>query len=156
MLGRVSAELYVSSSANDTDFVVTLDDVRPSGLLRKQSSFLVRYGAIRMRWRDSDTHVNEPLVAGDVYKVEIDMGNTAFIFEKGHRIRLSVSSAAAPYYSANTNTGQPDLITKVTPVVAANSIFFGGSHASSVTLPVVALSQLPPNEHFATVMAEFE
>ncbi len=39
LVGKVSADLVVSSSSNDTDFHVSLNDVTPDG-----KSMLVRYG----------------------------------------------------------------------------------------------------------------
>merc|ERR1719159_1913717 len=48
--GDLSAQLFVGSSAKDTDFFVTVEDLGPN----KQKSMLVRYGMTRMRWRDGD------------------------------------------------------------------------------------------------------
>jgi hypothetical protein len=147
VVGEVVAELYVASSARDTDFFVTIDDVHPRVVL-KESSFLVRYGAIRMRWRDSDSTESKPLVSGQVYKVRISMGYTAYIFEKGHRFRVSVSSAASPYINPNSNTGTFEPFEKVTPVLAQNLVHFGGAVASAVFLPVVRMEDLPRNQYF--------
>lgn len=46
VVGQIFATLFVSSSAKDTDFVVTISDLGP------RKSMLVRYGALRMRWRE--------------------------------------------------------------------------------------------------------
>merc|ERR1712170_103370 len=48
--GELTAQLFVASSAKDTDFFVTVEDLAPN----KQKSMLVRYGMARMRWRDGD------------------------------------------------------------------------------------------------------
>merc|ERR1711988_1437575 len=42
VVGQIFATLFVSSSAKDTDFVVTISDLGP------RKSMLVRYGAVRM------------------------------------------------------------------------------------------------------------
>merc|ERR1712160_63219 len=47
IVGNIRARLFVSSSAKDTDFVVTVSD------LSNGTSYLVRFGIQRMRWRDS-------------------------------------------------------------------------------------------------------
>ena len=49
-----------------------------------------------------------------------------------------------------------ELAHKVTPVVARNTVFFGGKHPSSVSLNTVPLSSLPPNKHFGEVMTQLE
>jgi len=98
VVGHIQARLFVSSSAVDTDFVVTVSD------LSGGKSMLVRYGAVRMRWREGEEHPSTPLVPGEVYAVDVDLDHTAYIFAKGHRLRVAISSAAYPYYDANTNT----------------------------------------------------
>mmetsp|Transcript_56821 Transcript_56821/g.166306 ORF Transcript_56821/g.166306 Transcript_56821/m.166306 type:complete len:635 (-) Transcript_56821:32-1936(-) len=151
VVGRISARLFVSSSAKDTDFVVTLSDLTP-GFLRSplgKKSMLVRYGAIRMRWRSGDTNQSAPLSPGNIYEVEIDLMTVAYIFPKGHRIRVAVSSAAAPYYNPNSNTGKFGLNQKEDePVPAMNVIHFAPAYPSSITLPVVSKSAIPPNVGF--------
>merc|ERR1712070_955638 len=69
IVGELSAELFVSSSAKDTDFFVTVEDLEP----KKQKSMLVRYGMARMRWRDGDVTMSPPLQADKVYRVSIDL-----------------------------------------------------------------------------------
>merc|ERR1712190_168004 len=102
VVGAVSATLFTNSSAVDTDFFVTIEDLHADGT----KSMLVRYGIQRMRWRESDVTRSEPLISGKVYEVNVKLGYTAYVFPKGHRIRASVSSAASPYYDATTNTGK--------------------------------------------------
>lgn len=43
VVGNISVRLHVTSNASDTDFFVTIDDLRPKGLIHNQSSTLVRY-----------------------------------------------------------------------------------------------------------------
>merc|ERR1719436_17844 len=99
---------------------------------------LVRYGALRMRWRGSDSDVAAPLSAGQVYPVVIDLMSVAYVFPKGHKIRVAVSSSAAPHYNPNYNTGKfaPAHKSSVA-VVARNTIHFGPRYPSSIALPVV-------------------
>merc|ERR1712194_198005 len=70
VVGRIAAKLFVSSSANDTDFVVTLSDITPGwfGSSIRMKSMLVRFGAVRMRWRDSDS-VQTSMIPNQVYEV---------------------------------------------------------------------------------------
>lgn len=145
VVGAVSARLFVSSSAADTDFVVTLSDLSPG----KTRSMLLRYQISRMRWRESASVKSPPLVAGKIYQVDLLLDSTAYIFPKGHSVRIAVSSAASPYYNPTSNTGANDMLDKVTPVVARNVVHFGPQHGSHVSLPVVTLGQIPRNKRFA-------
>jgi len=142
VVGNIKAKIFVSSSAKDTDFVVTVSDLSSAG------SYLVRYGAQRMRWRDSSKDQSEALVTGSIYEIDIDMHHTAYVFPKGHSVRVSVSSAAYPYFSANSNSGKMDLMEDVDVVVAHNAISFSKDLPSHVSLPVVLKSLVAPNYNF--------
>jgi len=150
VVGKITAKLFVSSSAKDTDFVVTVAD------LGKKKSMLVRYGAVRMRWRNGGTgnymKPNAPLMNGTVYEIDIDLFETAYVFAKGHRVRVSISSAAYPYYDANPNTGSPESQgvppSKFQPISATNAIHMGPQYPSRISLPVVKISDVPRNYKF--------
>jgi putative CocE/NonD family hydrolase len=151
VVGQIFATLFVSSSAKDTDFVVTISDLGP------RKSMLVRYGAVRMRWRSGGAKGNylepsTPLVNGTVYKVEVDLWSTAYIFPKGHRVRVAISSAASPYYHANPNTGSPESASvapsKFKPVAASNIVHFAPEYPSRISLPTVKLEDIPRNPKF--------
>jgi hypothetical protein len=144
IVGQIKAKLFVSSSANDTDFVVTVSDVY------KNKSMLVRFGAMRMRWKTSLEQQDPPMEAGQVYEVDIDLAETAYIFARGHTIRVAISSAAFPYYDANPNTGSP-LSAVSTPMPAENTIHMGAQYPSRVLLPVVSLRDIPRNPHFGPI-----
>lgn len=149
IVGKLSAKLYVSSSAKDTDFFVTVEDFAPD----TQKSILVRYGMIRMRWRDSDLTTSPPLEADQVYPVEIDLWASAYIFPTGHSVRVSVSSAAYPYYSLTSNTGNGLYAADDVPIAATNAVHFSTDYPSSVSLPVVPASAIPENPDFDPVVA---
>jgi len=136
IVGRIEAKLSVSSDAKDTDFVITISDVSPDG-----KSMMLTHGAQRMRWRDGDETKSPEMTEGSVYSIDVVTDTTAYIFPKGHRVRISVASAASPYYEANSNTGS---FHSKDVVVAHNAV-----HASSsVTFPVVDMSDIPENPHF--------
>lgn len=143
VVGNIRARLFVSSTANDTDFFVTVSD------LSATASSLVRFGVRRMRWRNSEREQSPPLRPGEVYEVDVDLQHTAYVFPRGHRVRVAVSSAAAPYYNPNSNTGRSELVEDVSPVVAHNTLHFAMDRPSRVVLPVVAFADIPENPHFA-------
>jgi len=146
VVGRLSAKVFFSSDAKDADVVVTVSDVAPG--LFGSKAMLVRYGVQRLRWRDTDTKQSPPLVKDQVYEVDLDLLTTAYIFPKGHHIRVTVASAAAPFWSANTNTGEP-VAANATGVKANNKIHLAPEYPSQVVLPVVDMKDIPENPHFA-------
>ena len=84
--GPVIVTLYASSTAPDTDFTATLCDVFPDG-----RAISITEGIIRARTRESGTN-NDPafLEPGEVYRFDIDLWETSWVFKPGHRIRLDV------------------------------------------------------------------
>eukprot|EP00929_Paragymnodinium_shiwhaense_P120856 TRINITY_DN9291_c0_g1_i1.p1 TRINITY_DN9291_c0_g1~~TRINITY_DN9291_c0_g1_i1.p1 ORF type:complete len:638 (-),score=131.00 TRINITY_DN9291_c0_g1_i1:197-2110(-) len=152
IVGHVTAQLFVGSSANDTDFIVTVSDYMPGafGSSVGEKSHLVRHGAVRMRWRgSSDTKTADPMKPGEIYKIDVDLTRVAYIFPKGNKVRISVSSAAEGLYNVNYNLGRnvfrDDKTTK--PVVSRNTVYFSKDHPSHITLPVVKIADIPPNPH---------
>jgi putative CocE/NonD family hydrolase len=123
--GRIYAKLYVSSDCADTDFTVKLTDVYPDG-----RSMLVTDGILRAALRNSFERI-EPLEAGEVYELSVDLWSTSLVFNKGHRICLAVSSSNAPRFEPNPNTIDGD-----TPRVAANTLHLSREHPSHILLPI--------------------
>merc|ERR1719201_2966637 len=99
-----------------------------------------------MRWRDGTRNQSEALVSGQIYEIDIDLSYTAYVFPKGHTVRVSVSSAAYPYYSANSNSGSQDLEGGVPLVAARNTVYFSPTRQSQVVFPVVAYADIPKNK----------
>jgi len=131
--GPVKARLFVSSDCADTDFTVKLTDVYPDG-----RSMLITDGIIRMRNRNGYDHWDF-MNPGEVYEVEIDLWSTAYLFNEGHKIRVSVSSSNAPRFLPNPNT-KDGWMKNDTYIIAENSVFVGKNHPSQIILPVVTLS----------------
>lgn len=154
VVGRIKATLFVSSSAVDTDFVVTVEDVCKETLVC-DSSMLVRYGMQRMRWREGPSAQSAALVADQVYEITVDLWTTAYIFPKEHRIRVTVASAAYPYYDANPNTGDRLNATVPSPVAAQNTVHFAPQFPSRLTLPVASMDDLVENKEFGPTLPVF-
>jgi putative CocE/NonD family hydrolase len=128
--GPISADLYCSSSALDTDFTVKLVDVDRAGFARNVSD-----GILRMRYRNSPEH-QEMLQPGAIYKIHIEMNATSNVFLAGHRLRVEVSSSNFPRFDRNLNTGQDQGHSKMM-ARADNIIYHDREHPSAVILPVV-------------------
>ena len=105
--GPIPVELYVSSTAPDTDFTIKLVDVHPDG-----KAYNIEDTIFRARYRDgwNKTALMQP---GQVYKLVIPPMFTANTFRKGHRIRVQVSSSNFPRYDRNLNTGGANFNEKI-------------------------------------------
>jgi putative CocE/NonD family hydrolase len=128
--GPVSLDLYVSSSAVDTDFTGMLVDVWPNGFAQNLTS-----GILRMRYRNSQ---EKPELAnpGETYHITVDLWATSNVFLAGHKLRLEVSSSDFPRFDRNLNTGEVQA--RATRMVkATNVIYHDKAHPSAVVLPVV-------------------
>ena len=136
--GKVQAELFVSSDAKDTDFIVRVSDVYPDG-----RSILIMDYIRRARYREGyDREVF--LKPGEVTKVNFDVGWLSQVFNKGHRIRITVASTGAPFYEPNPNTGEPlTLEFPANAVVAKNNLHVNRQHASRIIAPVIEKSLKP-------------
>ena len=131
--GKIEAELWVSSTAKDTDFIVRVCDVYPDG----RSMLLADY-VRRARYREG--YEKEVMMEeGKIHKVAFDVGWISQVFNKGHRIRVTVASTGFPFYETNPNTGEPlTLEPPAKTVVAKNTVFFEKKNASRVIAPVVS------------------
>jgi hypothetical protein len=128
--GPVTLDLYASSSAVDTDFTAKLVDVWPNGFAQNLTE-----GILRARYRDS-TDAAKPIVPGKIYEYKIDMWATSNVFQKGHVIRLEVSSSNFPRFDRNLNTGKP-ASTDAAFVKATNIVYHDAAHPSALVLPLV-------------------
>lgn len=130
--GTVTATLFVSSDAIDTDFTINLTDVSPDG-----TSYLLREGALRMRFREGlDKEVF--MEKGRVYEITINLNDISHVFNEGHRIRIAVASSNFPRFDRNSNTGNPLGVDSVEDfVIAENTVHIGPNHPSHITLPVI-------------------
>ena len=131
--GHIDMELYVSTDALDTDFVVKLVDIYPDGY----EALILDY-PIRARFRDGQNPEDVKLMTpGAIEKLTINMWSTAQTFEKGHSIGVHVTSSNYPRFAVNPNNGAAldDVTTPAKP--AQNTVYFDSSRPSSIVLPVV-------------------
>ena len=135
VIGPVEMVLFAASSAKDTDFFVRVCDVYPDG----RSIFLTE-GIIRARYRNShEGDSTELLEPGEVAEYRIRCYPMANVFERGHRIRLDVTSSSFPRFSRNLNNGE-DVGTSTRIEVAQQTVLHTDVYPSHVLLPVVPSS----------------
>jgi len=128
--GPVSADLFVKSTAVDTDFTGKLVDVAPDGFAQD-----VAEGILRMRYRGSQERP-EFMNPGQIYEITLDLWATSNVFLKGHSLRLEVSSSNFPRFDRNLNTGE-EIKFAHNSVVATNTVLHDAQHPSALVLPVM-------------------
>jgi uncharacterized protein len=129
IVGPVVAELAVSTDAEDTDFMVKLVDVYPSGY-----EALVLDQALRLRFREGFNRM-VPAEKGKIYPIKVNLWSTALVFNRGHKIAVHVSSSNAPRFEPHSNTWQP-VASYEQAVKAKNTVHHGAEGASRILLPV--------------------
>lgn len=130
--GKLLAELFVSTDAEDTDFIVKLVDVYPNGY-----EALVMDQGQRMRLRNG-TFRPELTEPNKVYPVKVDLWSTAIAFNKGHKIAIHVQSSNNPRFEPHTNTWDR-LRSYDKAVKATNTVYFNAKQASRLVLPVTKI-----------------
>jgi putative CocE/NonD family hydrolase len=128
--GPVTVTLWAATSQTDTDFTAKLVDVCEDGCARNLTD-----GIIRARYRDSSSNASfvEP---GRVYHYTIDLWATSNVFQRGHRIRVEISSSNFPRFDRNTNTGNV-IAGDAEFKPALQTVMHDAQHPSHITLPVV-------------------
>ncbi|MBI4627048.1 MAG: CocE/NonD family hydrolase [Verrucomicrobia bacterium] len=130
--GEVKAEVWLSSTARDTDLILRVSDVYPDG-----RSMLVMDYPFRARYREGfDRQVL--LTPGQPALLAWHIGWTSLIFNQGHRIRVTISSTGAPLYEPNNQTGGAQTMDWMKESrTAENAIWHDAGHRSCVVVPVM-------------------
>ena len=115
-----------------------LVDVYPDGRAVLLGS---RTGIRRARYRHGYER-EELLTPNQVESYRMELFDVAHSFQPGHRIRVEISSSAAPMYNPNQNTGNP-VATDTEWKTAHQIIYHDRARASAITLPVVSRPSVP-------------
>src|SRR5262245_57522195 len=97
ILGPMSAVIYVSSDAPETDVFVRISEEDSS-----HNHLLLADGISRVRFQGK-----KPV------RVEVDLRHTAIRIAKGNRLVVDIASASFPVFARNLNTGENSLTTTV-------------------------------------------
>jgi hypothetical protein len=145
--GPGSVDLWLRSSAADTDLQVGLTEIRPDGL-----ETLVQDGWLRASHRRLDrkrstvieprvTHLErdaKPLPAGEFTKLRVGIFSVAHVFRKGSRIRISIEAPGGDRTRWAFDTA-------LTNGMVLNEISRTGAHPSRVVLAIVPGGNAPPD-----------
>ncbi|HET8911735.1 MAG TPA: CocE/NonD family hydrolase [Ktedonobacteraceae bacterium] len=127
VVGPLTADLYVRSSLEYTDFFARLCVVETSGKSINLCDGILRLTAGSV----------SPEPDGSLH-ISIEVWPTAYHFRKGQRIRLQVSSGAHPRFARNPGSGEP-LGTATKLCVADQVIYHDPEHPSAIVLPVLGV-----------------
>ena len=137
--GPVTVELWISSSAPDTDFTAKLiDEFPPNADYPWGYAMNLEDGIIRVSAVPDNTKVNL-LKPGEIRKVRIDLLAVANRFVRGHRIRLDISSSNFPFFAVNPNSGER-LGHETHMMVARNTVYHDAAHPSHISLPLLPMT----------------
>jgi putative CocE/NonD family hydrolase len=110
LAGPITAQLHVSTTGTDSDFIVKLIDVysgdhpnpepNPAGVEMGGFQQLVRGEPFRGKFRNSFAQP-EPFEPGKVAKIEYVMPDVYHTFRRGHRIMVQVQSSWFPLVDRN-------------------------------------------------------
>jgi putative CocE/NonD family hydrolase len=134
--GPIEVELWVATSALDTDFTAKLIDLYPPSPWYPYGYALNLSDSIqRVRYRNGRER-GELARPDEVVRVRITLYPTSNLFMPGHRIRLDISSSNFPRFDVNPNTGEP-IGRDRRRVVADNTVLHERAHPSRIVLPLI-------------------
>jgi predicted acyl esterase len=148
VVGPVVLELFFKSTNIDSEFIVKLSDQMPQTEASRQEGRQPGYTVVSKGWmrashREKDatlstdfrpvyTHTDpQPIVPGEVYKLEIEILPCAYLFKKGHRVRLEISNCDSPM--TDSLFSHQYLWYKV----GTDTLMHAKPHASRLILPVM-------------------
>jgi len=131
--GSITAEIFLSTDAPDTDLWVRLLEVAPDGTAFNLMS--PGLDVLRASYRNGGPR-RALLQPGRVYQLRLTNLVTSNLFRKGHRIRVQISTSFFPHFSRNLHTGLPES-ESAGMRKASIRIYHDRRRASRVLLPVV-------------------
>lgn len=147
LAGPITADLLVSITGTDADFIVKLVDVYPDSAITPRDAprgtvmagmqVLVRAEVMRGKFRHS-FEKPAPFIPGKIERVKFDLNDVAHVFKKGHKIMVQVQSSWFPLVDRN-----PQQFLSIPKAEekdfkkATIKIFHEAANASSIVLPVL-------------------
>lgn len=126
LLGPVSATLWLSSTAECTDFFVLLQDEFPDGKIVN-----IQEGGAKVKTSGTDPT-----------RTEISVWATGYQMNSGHKLRAVITSSWFPRFNRSLNNCEP--ATCATTInEARQTVLFGPDTPSSINLPVYKIYSSP-------------
>ena len=109
LAGALHANLFVSTTGTDSDWVVKVIDVYPDDLEDKAAQqTLVRAEVFRGRFRESYEEP-KPFKPNEVTPISFELWDVLHTFKRGHRIMIHVQSTWFPFIDRNPQTYVPNI-----------------------------------------------
>lgn len=147
LAGEISADLFVSTTGTDADWVVKIIDVYPDsmenftfnspGVQMGGYQFPVRMGLMRGKFRES-FEIAKPFTPDSVTQVQFALNDILHTFKKGHRIMIQIQSTMFPLIDRNPQVftkiseATPEMFTKQT-----HRIWMGPQFPSGIKMGVL-------------------
>ncbi len=147
--GPIELVLYASSTRPDTNFIVNVSEQMPQSDAERQQDQQPRAVNVSKGWlKAAMRHIDakysgpnapwydatkpEPLTPGKVYKFEISVMPTAYVFKKGDRIRVELANGDSPL------TDGPFGHDYTPDMVGTDTIYHNADYPSQLILPVAS------------------
>jgi putative CocE/NonD family hydrolase len=160
LAGPIEAELWVSTTGTDADFVVKLIDVNPGKLPgasrgreeaaagqpdRGAQQTLVRGEPFRARYREGyERSVAMP--AGKVVRIAFQINDVLHTFQRGHRIMVQVQSSWFPFIDRNPQRFVPSIYAATADdfIKATHRVHHTAAAPSALRVSVLPAADEPP------------
>ncbi|NJB71768.1 hypothetical protein GGR42_002230 [Saonia flava] len=156
--GEIMAQLKISMTGSDADFIVKLIDVypqdhenydhNPKNVVMGGYQQLVRSEVFRGRFRNS-FEKPEPFVSGEISDVNFRLQDVLHTFKKGHKIMIQIHSTWFPFIDRNPQkyvdniyeATDEDFIKSTITVHGTSMVKAGGNVDCCETLPAFMVQQ---------------
>ncbi len=145
--GPIYADLYVSTTGTDADWIIKIIDVYPDGEENPEHNpnnieyggyqRLIRYEIMRGKFRNSYENP-EPFIPNKITNVKIKLNDIDHTFLKGHKIMIHIQSSLFPFFDRNPQ--------KFVDIYAAdeidfqkaiNRVYYSENYPSSIKINVI-------------------
>ncbi|MGC1778696.1 MAG: CocE/NonD family hydrolase [Xanthobacteraceae bacterium] len=131
VIGPIVLKLFAASTAVDTQFIVKLTDQHPQSPASREKAEQPAFTPVSKGWLKASHRAPKPLTPGEIYAFDIEVLPIAYVFKKGHRIRLELANGDSPATDGVfSHPYHPSLM-------GTDTIHHDGAHASALILPVI-------------------
>ena len=140
--GKITANLFASTTGTDSDWIVKLIDVYPENYTADPTmsgyELMIAGDVLRGRYRNS-LEKPEAIPANSVLKYQIGYPANDHVFQKGHRIMVQVQSSWFPVIDRNPQKFVPNIFKAQASdfQTATQRIYRSGKQASYIAMPVL-------------------
>lgn len=144
LTGPITANLHISMTGTDADFVVKVIDVYPDSssdtaavntkVVMPGYQMLVRGEVLRGKFRNSFS-TPEPFVPNEITPVSVVLPDVAHTFKKGHRLMVQLQHSWFPLVEQNPNQFMDVFQTKSTDFIKnKHRLYFDKDHPSDIVI----------------------